>query len=958
MADGSVKFDTEIDSSGMRSGLASLGKVALAGVGTAASAIAALGTAAVKTGIDFESAFAGVKKTVDASDEQLAKLRQDILDMSKEMPTAATEIACIAEAAGQLGIKTEAIADFTRTMADLGVATNMTSEQAATDLARLANITQMPQTEFGRLGSTVVALGNNLATTESEIVSMALRLAGTGKQVGMTEDQILSLAGAASSVGLAAELGGSAFSRVLSMMQLSAEQGGASLKAFADVAGMSASEFKTAFEQDAAGALVAFVEGLGKAEESGKSAIGVIAEMGDVAGLSTLDTVAVRDALLRAAGASNVFAESLEIGSEAWRENTALTKEAEQRYETFESKLGILKNTASSLGIAVYEGIKEPLSEVVSFATDAMNQLDAAFAEGGFDGLISELGNVLGEAVNEIVAFAPTIIEAALGLIENLITTILGSSGQIIDAAIKIGMMLVESIASLAPQLITAAAQIISQLSIGLVEALPTLIETTLSCLTSCVDALIESIPVLIEAVLTVVQSIVDYLPELLPMLLEAVLSIVIAIVDYLPELVELLIAQLPTLIESFISAVLGFIPQLLESVITIVNAIVEALPQIIELICGMLPQIVSSIVSSLLGMIPQLVECGIQLLTSLVQALPEIITAIADAMPMIVESITSTLIDMIPEIVDCGVQLLSSLVAELPTIIVTILAAIGDIIDEIIWAIADCIPMIIEAGIDLLCALVEALPEIIAAIIPAIPTIVASIVEAFVGNAGLIAEAGVNLLVALITNLPHIIVEIVKAVPKIIVALVKGFAGGISSFIDVGKNMLLGIGDGIANAVGSVVQKAKNACRNILNSVKGFFGIHSPSRLFKNVIGKNLMLGLAAGIDDESSAAISAMGKAAKEIADVDIPVSDIKFDDPDKLYAKVSGTVTAQKDEVTASKAAEVNSTASDDDNNESEPKSDAPMYVQNDIYLDGRKTARIITPYVAKELEWEGK
>lgn len=169
--------------------------------------IAGLAGVAAKSAIDFESAFAGVRKTVDASEADMRKLESGIRDMAKEMPTAATEIAGVAEAAGQLGIKTPSILGFTKTMVMLGDSTNMSAEEAATSLARLANITGMSQDDFDKLGSTIVALGNNMATTESEITNMGLRLAGAGKQVGLTEPQIMSFAAALSSVGIEAEAG-------------------------------------------------------------------------------------------------------------------------------------------------------------------------------------------------------------------------------------------------------------------------------------------------------------------------------------------------------------------------------------------------------------------------------------------------------------------------------------------------------------------------------------------------------------------------------------------------------------------------------------------------------------------------------------------------------------------------------------------------------------------------------
>lgn len=334
--------------------------------------LAAVAGLAGKASIEYESAFAGVRKTVDATEEELQSFSDGIREMSREIPKSAAAIAEVAEAAGQLGIKNDALLTFTRTMSDLGVATNMTSTQAATDLARLANITQMPQQNFDRLGASIVGLGNNLATTESEIVSMSLRLAGAGSQIGLTEAQIISFGGALSSVGIEAEAGGSAFSRVMIDMAQAAFTGGKNLNNFAMVAGMSAKEFQQKFKTDASGALIDFIDGLGRMSAAGENTFAVLDALG-------LSEIRVRDSLLRASGAGDLFRESLELGTRAWEENTALTNEASTRYETTASQIQIMKNRVMDAAITLGDSLKPALLAVFA-ALEPVIQKAAEFA--------------------------------------------------------------------------------------------------------------------------------------------------------------------------------------------------------------------------------------------------------------------------------------------------------------------------------------------------------------------------------------------------------------------------------------------------------------------------------------------------------------------------------------------------------------------------------------------------
>jgi len=298
--------------------------------------IIGLGLAAGKTAIDMQSGFIGVRKTVDASAKTLEDMREEFKMMSKEIPVSVNELFRIGEAAGQLGIQTKNITAFAKTIAMLSATTNM-GDEGATQLARFANITQMSQGNFDRLGSTIVHLGNKMATTEAEITGMALRLAASGNVVKMSEHQILALAAAATSVGLNAEAGGTAFSRVMLKINDAVDKNGAMLKKFASVSGKSAEDFAKKFKTDAAGAIIDFTEGLSRLSDKGANVSGILAKLG-------MADMRVRDSLLRAAGSGDVFRKALELGSVAWRENTALVKEAELRFGSWASKLKVAWN--------------------------------------------------------------------------------------------------------------------------------------------------------------------------------------------------------------------------------------------------------------------------------------------------------------------------------------------------------------------------------------------------------------------------------------------------------------------------------------------------------------------------------------------------------------------------------------------------------------------------------------
>lgn len=337
--------------------------------------ILGLGATAVKASIGFESSFASVRKTVDATEAEFDQLAATSKHMSTEVAAGTNEINEVMAAGGQLGVATEHLSDFTRVMIDLGNSCeDLSADEAATTIAQFANIMGTSQSQFSNIGSTLVDLGNNFATTEKPIMEMAHRMAGAGKQVGLTEAQVLGFAAALSSVGIEAQMGGSAFSKALVKMEVASATGGEALEDFGKVAGMTAQQFKALWDNDPAAAFQAFIVGLSKLDDEGESAIKTLSDIG-------INEIRLRDTLLRATNATELFSRAQNMANTAWKDNTALATEAEKRYATTASKLTNLKNKALLFGQQIGDDLNPTIQRLIEGADNLLGkflQMDEA----------------------------------------------------------------------------------------------------------------------------------------------------------------------------------------------------------------------------------------------------------------------------------------------------------------------------------------------------------------------------------------------------------------------------------------------------------------------------------------------------------------------------------------------------------------------------------------------------
>lgn len=374
----------------------------------------------VKAAIDYESAFAGVKKTVDeTATVSYQKLSDGIRQMAKELPASAVQIANVAEVAGQLGIKTEDILSFSRTMIDMGESTNLSAEDAATAIAKIANIMGLTSDEYSRFGASVVDLGNNFATTEKDIVEMSNRLAAGGKLAGLTAPEILGLATAMSSVGIEAEAGGTAMTQTLTAIgnavSLTTKDSADDLALIAKVAEMTSEEFQQAWKEKPAEALQSFIKGLNTAHEKGANVDAILMKLG-------MTGIRQGNMLKSLALSSDKMSAAVNRSNQAWKENTALTNEANKRYETTESQLKMFRNQLTDIAIE-FGG---PLIKALRSGLDAVKPWISNLAD-----LAKKFSSLSTEQQQNIIKWG--LMAAALGPALKL----LGSGVSVIGGTVK-----------------------------------------------------------------------------------------------------------------------------------------------------------------------------------------------------------------------------------------------------------------------------------------------------------------------------------------------------------------------------------------------------------------------------------------------------------------------------------------------------------------------------------------
>lgn len=422
----------------------------IAGVGTTLTThvtapLVGLGALSLKEFGDWESAFTGVMKTVDeTATTSYADIEEAIKKMATETASSKEEIAGVAEVTGQLGVGADDIEKFTKTMVMLGDSTNLSSDQAATSLARIINITGESTDNIDRLGASVVALGNNFATDEASIVEMSNRLAAAGTIAGLSTQDILGIATAMSSVGIQAEAGGTAMTQTLTGISKAVSEGGDKLEQLASVSGMSAEEFSKAWNTSPVEALQAFIGGLSQMNDAELDTYKVLDELG-------MSGIRQSNMLQSLALASDTLTSAVNTSNAAYEQNTALVDEASKRYETFDAKMSQTKEKLSNVGVELGERLLPYVDKFLD-GVDGLVQAWDNLSPGAQDAVV-KIG-LIAAAIGPLLVGVGKVTSAVGGIITNA-PIILGALGSV-------GTFLTGTLAPAVGSFIAAAAPIIA----------------------------------------------------------------------------------------------------------------------------------------------------------------------------------------------------------------------------------------------------------------------------------------------------------------------------------------------------------------------------------------------------------------------------------------------------------------------------------------------------------------
>lgn len=510
--------------------------------------------------------------------------------------------------------------------------------------------------------------------------------------------------------------------------------------------------------------------------------------------------------------------------------------------DNLEGDLKALNSAYEDLGITIYESATGSMREFVQEVTeDLMPAIKGVVT--GVDGADEALGNAIGgllsKIIDQITKSLPQVGAVGISLITSLIQGILSALPQLVTSVVQMTGEIIQGLASAWPDIASAVTDALPLIIESIAAMLPDLISAAIGLVQSIVDSIPDIIQALIAAILTIVQALIDGLVSSYQTLTDGALQLLMALVDVIPnDVIPALISALPDILNTILQGLLGAIPQLLDACVQFWMAIVEALPEITVAIIDALPEIITTIIDVLLDNIPLLLDCAVKLFMTLVQAIPKIISELRKAVPKIIESIMTTLAKLGPKLSTLG----------------------SDILAKVVSWFGDMISKAAEYGL----IFVENLSD-------KVKNIPGKLEEIFHKGIDKVKEFG--------NNLKEKAKEAGKKLIDNVIDAVKGLPDNIKS---IGADVITGFWTGMTNKFDWLTGQIKGFANDVTDKLKSFFGIHSPSRVMRDQVGKYISLGIAEGIKANKKSVTSAVTDLGENVlATLKIYMSEADFKD-----------------------------------------------------------------------------
>ena len=822
--DGVLYFLTKIDSSGFKKGLEGIGGIAKAGIGMttkvlqgATAGLTALGGAAIKVGSDFEAGMSQVQAISGASGEDLEKLKNKAKEMGATTKFSATESAEALNYMAMAGWKTEDMLGGLEGVMNLAAASGEDLATASDIVTDAMTALGMQASEAGHFSDVLAAAASNANTSVGgmgETFKYAGAMAGT---LGYSVEDVALATGLMANAGIKGTMAGTSLNSI--MTRLSTNTNGA---------------------RDA-------IEELGvsffNSDGSARSLTDVMSELREATADMTTEqkanfanTVAGMEAQKGLSAILNATEDDYNKLSVAIQNADGCALEmAETMQDNLQGQITILQSGLEGLGISIYETFQGTAKDVVKEAQGMIQQLQDAFNEGGLDGIVSAVGNVLAQIIERIAGAAPELVNMAVGLVGSLCEGLKSAPG-IGDTATSLITTLITGFLSCIDDLWSTAIVLIGKMAEGMAAGAPQVVQAISTTITDILECLVDWGPDIIQAGVDILLALVEGLANTAP-------TLGIQAITLLTDFCNTLVQNIPAIVDAGLQLVQGLIqgivdgvPLLLEGAITLFMSILEALPVVIDQLLGALPDLIITICNFFAENIPLIVDAAIQLLMGIIEAIPTIIQAIVDNLPLIITSLVDGLTGALPQIVQAAITLLMGIIQAIPDIIVAIAENLPQIITAIASGLAQAIPQIFTAAKDLLWQLILVVPDIVVGIGQAIPDIIAGIVNGLIGGIGAVKDAALELGSGILNGIKSFFG--INS-PSTVMAeqgdyLVQGLINGLAEMPDqmmqtlnTALNNLTAWGQQMLSGIQNTVQNMVNSAEQVISQLPGKIWTH-----------------------------------------------------------------------------------------------------------------------------------